>query len=447
LKLKKLGILSTICLFNIALFLNGLISASASVPQTVLGISRGGTNANNVESAQKNLGRVEAIDCNSTDNQLPSAKAIYNFVEKLITPDFSMDNTNFSNEYTNWSGGDLIIKKNCLSPTSNNNKIKIDNIDCTTSGQGYTTDSAAADSIPQVGCVLPAMSAGSHTVKISTDAGANYQNYGTITYSEKPTLSGCDTTSMQTFGANGAACKAAMKQGQVIVLNDLRGNIDSPNGQKYRVKKMPDGNVWMIDNLKLGSTTSTTVLTPADTNISSNYTLPQISNTGNNDPSGTTYCSSSGLVNTHNPGNTTACGYLYNWSAAVAGTSSDSGYSISAKGWSLRPNSGAKSAYELSNKMVAVAANSDGNRNPVYSTTDYKNFGEGGTSYPAPWLSVYSGFSDSAGRLYYQESRGYYWSSTESEGYNAYSLYLVSGGINTQYSNSKNYGYSVRSVL
>jgi uncharacterized protein (TIGR02145 family) len=188
------------------------------------------------------------------------------------------------------------------------------------------------------------------------------------------------------------------------------------------------------------------VLTPADTNISSNYTLPQISNsTANSDPIGTTYCSSSGLVYTHNPGNTTACGYLYNWATAIAGTSSNSGYSISAKGWGLHPNSGTKSAYELSAKMLAVAANSKSNRNPVYSTTNYRNFGEGGSGYPAPWLGVYSGRY--YGDFEYQGSYGYYWSSTQYSSTLAYYFYFASSDLNTQNDANKTTGRAVRSVL
>jgi uncharacterized protein (TIGR02145 family) len=344
---------------------------------------------------------------------------------------------------TNWTGGDLIYKSSELSTTAANNKIKIDDIDCTTSGQGYTANSAADDSKPQIGCVLPSLPEGTHGVKISVDGGANYSIYaGAINYKQTPALSGCDTTSMQTFGTNGAACKAAMQQGQVIVLNDIRDN------QKYRVKKMPDGNIWMIDNLKLGSTTSTTVLTPADTNITANYTLPQIDNsTANSDPSGTTYCSSSGLVNTHNPGNTTACGYLYNWATVMAETSSDSGYSISAKGWSLYPNSGTKSAYELSNKMLAVAADSADNRNPVYSTTDYKNFGEGGTGLPSPWLGVYAGYANISGGGGAQGGGGRYLSSTKYNAYYSFCLNLSPTDLNV---NSQLYwadGISLRSVL
>jgi uncharacterized protein (TIGR02145 family) len=407
LKLKKLGILSTICLFSITLFLNGLISANASVSQSVLGIAKGGTNANSVESAQINLGRTDSISFNSTDDQLPSAKAVYNYIQRIYG-NLSTDNTNFSSAVTNWTGGNLIYKNSRLSTTAADNKIKIDGVDCTTSGQGYTTNSAAGDGIPQVGCVLPSLAEGPHEVKISVDGGVNYSIYaGAVNYKQTPVLSGCDTTSMQTFGADADVCKASMQQGQVIVLNDTRDN------QKYRVKKMPDGNVWMIDNWKY---------------TGSPYT----------DPKSTAYCSSTGLVWTHNPGSFTGCGYLYNWDATLT---------VSPSGWSLYSTTGeTKSTYKLNNKTLAVAADSDSNRNPVYSTTDYKNFGEGGTGFPSPWLGVYSGgsFNDNFSS---QGSDGYYWSSTEYDSTLAHCLHFISTHLNTNGGSSKSYSFPVRSVL
>jgi hypothetical protein len=292
------------------------------------------------------------------------------------------------------------------------------------------------------------MSAGSHTVKISTDGGVNYQNYGSITYSEKPTLAGCDTTSMQTFGANGAVCKAAMKQGQVIVLNDPRGNSDSPNGQKYRVKKMPDGNVWMIDNLKLGSTTSTTALTPADTNISSNYTLPTINTTNNNaDPGGTEYCSSTGTVWTLVSGSLTGCGYMYNWNTLMAETISESGFSISPKGWNIAKSATGITYSALSEAMAEKASNAAGKRNPVYNTTAWRNF-EGINT---PWQSFRAG-NYRGGNPTLQGSHGYWASQTEQPSPNEIYIFLLclwynGVGPNDQNVNLKTNGTSVRSVL
>jgi uncharacterized protein (TIGR02145 family) len=322
----------------------------------------------------------------------------------------SSDNTNFYNTICSWTGGDLIYKSSNLYAIASRGKIKVGNKACTTSGQGYINNSTTGDGIPQVGCVLPDLAAGTHAVTISIDSGSTYTiNAGNVVYAENAKLSNCDTTSMQTFGANATNCKAAMQQGQVIVLRDSRDN------RKYRVKKMPDGNVWMIDNLKYASGTYW-------------------------DPSEQSYCTSSGAVNTHNPGNTTACGYLYNWSTALT---------VSPSGWSLHPNSDTKSAYELNIKMLTVAENSNGNRNPVYSTIDYKNFGEGATKLPAPWLGVYAGYSSSSGSFNRQAEWGLYWSSTEYNGSYAYYLNLTSTTSCTQcFSNgSRNWGFPVRSVL
>ncbi|MDR3152497.1 MAG: IPT/TIG domain-containing protein [Bifidobacteriaceae bacterium] len=450
-KLEKLGTLAIFAVFTITSFLTGTSVSNAAVSAAALPISFGGTGGKTQSAALTNLGINNTIDENSSNSTFPSAKTVYAYMNKVMancdnstgdSGNISSNNTNFYNAICSWTGGDLIYKGSGLSTTATNNKIKVGDKACTTSGQGYISNSAANDGIPQVGCVLPDLQAGTHAVTISVDKGSTYAiNAGNVIYAKNAKLSNCDTTSMQTFGANAAACKASMQQGQVIVLNDARNN------QKYRVKKMPDGNVWMIDNLKLGSTTDTTVLTPADTNIAANYTLPQIGNsTVNGDPSEQTYCSSSGLVNTHNPGNTTACGYSYDWDTAMAGTSSNSGYSISAKGWGLHPNSGTKSAYALSNKMLAVAANSNSNRNPVYSTTGYKNFGEGGTSYPAPWLGVYSGNYSVSG------DAGRYWSATEYNNISVYVSRYTSNSFDPQYGSSsgtytKSNGFFVRSVL
>ncbi|MDR3116786.1 MAG: hypothetical protein LBT91_03000 [Bifidobacteriaceae bacterium] len=88
LKFRKLGILSIICLFSAALFLNGLISANASISQSVLGIVKGGTNANTVEEAQTNLGKINDIVENNSDTKFPSSKAVYDFVDFALNEKF-----------------------------------------------------------------------------------------------------------------------------------------------------------------------------------------------------------------------------------------------------------------------------------------------------------------------------------------------------------------------
>lgn len=48
---------------------------------------------------------------------------------------------------------------------------------------------------------------------------------------------------------------------------------DKRDEETYSIMKLVDGKIWMLDNLRLGGTSSI-LLTPSDTNIASNYTLP-----------------------------------------------------------------------------------------------------------------------------------------------------------------------------
>ena len=57
----------------------------------------------------------------------------------------------------------------------------------------------------------------------------------------------------------------------ILTLTDTRGD-----NQTYQVAKLADNNCWMLNNLKLGSTSTTTLLTPQDSNIASDFTLPQL---------------------------------------------------------------------------------------------------------------------------------------------------------------------------
>ncbi|MDR3152310.1 MAG: hypothetical protein LBT85_02460 [Bifidobacteriaceae bacterium] len=84
-EIKKIGVLGTIFLFCITSFLNSSLSANASASQSVLSIAKGGTNANNITSAQKNLGLTDSIGYDSTDNQFPSSKAVYDFIGEKTT--------------------------------------------------------------------------------------------------------------------------------------------------------------------------------------------------------------------------------------------------------------------------------------------------------------------------------------------------------------------------
>ena len=138
-----------------------------------------------------------------------------------------------------------------------------------------------------------------------------------------------------------------LNEDAIRTVTDNRGG----TAQTYRIAKLADNNCWMLDNLKLGSTTAPITLTPADSNVASNFTLPQLND-------GTRSIISSGPGNDYDTpyaygGPTTPLdadptyGYLYNFSAATAGETStshdenagDAPNSICAAGWRL-PRSG-----------------------------------------------------------------------------------------------------------
>ena len=110
----------------------------------------------------------------------------------------------------------------------------------------------------------------------------------------------------------------------------------------------------MLNNLKLGSATQPLTLTPADSNVGSNFTLPRLNdgtrtqdlstNPGNDYDTPYAYGPIPGDTGT----GATNYGYLYNWSAATAGEtrttmpagSGDAQYSICPVNWRL-PRGGA----------------------------------------------------------------------------------------------------------
>lgn len=123
----------------------------------------------------------------------------------------------------------------------------------------------------------------------------------------------------------------------------IRTLTDSRGGtvRNYRIAKLADNKCWMLDNLKLGFTATTIALTPADTDISNNFTLPVLFGSGG---STTAYFARAyGPVPGDTGSGATNYGYLYNWMTATAGESLSSKpagsgnapNSICPKGWGL----------------------------------------------------------------------------------------------------------------
>ncbi|MDR3128251.1 MAG: hypothetical protein LBT99_02870 [Bifidobacteriaceae bacterium] len=81
--IKKFGVLISTFLLAILGFINGCFTqVNAATSTTVLPVAKGGTGANSASQALINLGKVNSINTNSTDNQFPSAKSVYNLVNQ-----------------------------------------------------------------------------------------------------------------------------------------------------------------------------------------------------------------------------------------------------------------------------------------------------------------------------------------------------------------------------
>jgi len=243
---------------------------------------------------------------------------------------------------------------------------------------------------------------------------------------------------------------------------------DTRNGQDYRVRKMPDGRCWMIDNLKLANAT----LTPSDSNVSANFTIPAnpVQNaathgngTGHTAPGsgslttdGVAYSASNYAFiaftdpnlseNTYYDNCTgkngisldslTGCGYLYNWYTATAGTGTYDTSTGTASGsicpadWTLPTGSNTGQFAILNNAM------STGSFATTIPNWYYNGPFEGSLA-----GSYGTGFSGAG-------YGGYYWSSSAYSSTSAYGLYFYYSSVYTgNYSFSKDYGFAVRCIL
>ena len=175
-----------------------------------------------------------------------------------------------------------------------------------------------------------------------------------------------------------------------VTLTDTRDN------NTYTVSKLADGKCWMTQNLRIIDKT----ITPADSNVTANYTIPASSINGFN------------VYNTNNAYLDSIHGGYYTWTTATAGTGttalSTNGHnttvSICPKGWRL-PTSGASGEFQ----------------------TLYNNYSSSSSIMSAPAKFSLSGatFNNS-----FFEGEGSYWSSTVSSIYKAYYLGLTTSDVN-----------------
>ncbi|MBR3138616.1 hypothetical protein IKG38_01195 [Candidatus Saccharibacteria bacterium] len=221
-----------------------------------------------------------------------------------------------------------------------------------------------------------------------------------------------------------------MAVGETLALYDKRDE------EVYRVAKLADGNVWMLDNLRLGGS-SAKVLTPDDTNITFNYTLP-----ASTASIGSSY--NTAKINTDYK-DTTATGYgggskkigtFYNYCAASAGTychndDAGDGYGtinvdICPAGWRLPSGGGYGDFQTLLNNYSSTLE-------PTNSASLQYNLSTVQTGY-------YSGSSKTGSTINY-------WSSTPTNGTSVHKMYVDGTSVSNTTSSARYYGYSIRCVF
>ena len=188
---------------------------------------------------------------------------------------------------------------------------------------------------------------------------------------------------------------------------------DTRDNNTYTVSKLADGKCWMTQNLRIIDKT----ITPADSNVMANYTIPASSLSGF-----ISYDTSNAYVDSD--------GGFYTWYTATAGTgtrsmsSGNTSVSICPKGWRLPTggnNGEFKTLYDNYNSSLALRSN------PVNITlSDY----------------VVSNSRVSQG----SNSNGNYWSSTVGSSYFAYNLRLNASSVSPAYDDTKSLGFSVRCI-
>lgn len=131
---------------------------------------------------------------------------------------------------------------------------------------------------------------------------------------------------------------------------------DSRDGKEYLIRKLADGKCWMAQNLALAGGTT---ITPADSNVSSNYTLPSSSTNGFYQSNGVTLNMYNGTHKDAQYDNATDnTGGYYAWAVANTSTitSGTSEYDICPKNWHL-PTSESEDAGDFPGLWIAYGKN------------------------------------------------------------------------------------------
>ena len=189
--------------------------------------------------------------------------------------------------------------------------------------------------------------------------------------------------------------------------------VDNRDDNTYTVSKLADGKCWMTQNLRIINKT----LTPADSDVTDNYTIPASSISGfdSHDTSNAYVDSDSGF---------------YTWYTATASTGTaamttrgqNAASSICSKGWRL-PTGGDNGEFKIL----------------------YDNYNSSSVLRSNPVNLTLSGYVGSSSR-YFQGLSGNYWSSTVYLSSSAYILSLNASNVHPVLSDNMYGGFSVRCI-
>ena len=188
---------------------------------------------------------------------------------------------------------------------------------------------------------------------------------------------------------------------------------DTRDNNTYTVSKLADGKCWMTQNLRIAGKT----ITPADSNVTANYTIPASSLSGFD-----SYDTSNAYVDSD--------GGFYTWHAATAGTGT---YALSTQGQTATAS--------ICPKGWRLPAGDDSGE----FKTLYNNYSSSSAIRSNPVNLTLSGDVYGSSR-YDQGSRGLYWSSTVHSVYYAYVLDLYASNVYPAGNNNKSNGFSVRCI-
>ena len=237
---------------------------------------------------------------------------------------------------------------------------------------------------------------------------------------------------------------------------------DTRDGKTYVVRKLADGNCWMVQNLDLDLSTSV-AFNSSTSDLSPGRTWTPQNNTQTTN--GTIWAENGGdVARSMNPGNIyfpggvgtgTAdtygnlqgatsgepweyIGNYYNWYAATAGTgtaamaSGNATDSICPKGWKLPNNSGSKSFLNLVTTTYSLQNNSATDATKLLQAP--LNFVRSGQYY---WPN---------GQFNGKGVSGLWWSTAAQSIVNVYYLHATSYGVFPQNAANKGHGFTIRCV-